>query len=76
MTVKEAAKVMGVTEQFIRLGLQQGRFPWGYAVKMKGRFSYYINSRRFMEHEEFDSKDINRHGNGGGDARGVQYGQR
>ena len=40
---------MGVSEQFVRLGLQQGRFPWGYAVKMHKRYSYYINERRFNE---------------------------
>ena len=52
MTVKEAAKQMGVSEQFIRLGLQQGRFPWGYAVKMRKRYSYFINSRRFYDEEQ------------------------
>lgn len=27
LTVKKAAKLMGASEQFIRLGLQQGIFP-------------------------------------------------
>jgi hypothetical protein len=38
---------MGVTEQFIRLGLQQQRFPFGEAVKFEGRWSYYINANKF-----------------------------
>jgi hypothetical protein len=46
-SVKEAAKKMGVTEQFIRLGLQQQRFPFGEAVKFEGRWSYYINAKKF-----------------------------
>lgn len=49
LTVKEAAAMMGVTPQFLRLGLQQGRFPFGTAVKMK-RWSYYINASRFYDY--------------------------
>ena len=48
-TVPEAAAMMGVTPQFLRLGLRQGRFPFGTAVKLK-RWSYYINSNHFMEY--------------------------
>ena len=44
--VKEVARALGVTPQFLRLGLQQGRFPFGTAVKMR-RWAYYINSERF-----------------------------
>lgn len=50
MTVREAAKLMDVTERFIRKGLQDGRFPWGYAVKQK-RWIYYINSEQFGRRE-------------------------
>ena len=46
LAVKEVARALGVTPQFLRLGLQQGRFPFGTAVKMK-RWAYYINSERF-----------------------------
>ena len=46
LEVQEAARVLGVTPQFLRLGLQQGRFPFGTAVKFR-RWSYYINSDRF-----------------------------
>ena len=28
MSVKEVAERMGASEQFIRIGLQQGKFPW------------------------------------------------
>ncbi len=52
MTVRETAKRMGASEQFIRIGLQQGIFPWGYAVRMSAnRFTYYINRRKFEELE-------------------------
>lgn len=49
LTVKQAAALMGVTPQFLRLGLQQGRFPFGVAIKMK-RWAYYINASRFYDY--------------------------
>lgn len=45
--VPEAARILGVTPQFLRMGLQQGRFPeFGTAVKMK-RWAYFIHAGRF-----------------------------
>ena len=41
ITTKIAADVIGKPEQFVRLGLQQGRLPIGTAVKGK-RWSYDI----------------------------------
>ena len=53
MTVKEVSIRMGASEQFIRIGLQQGLFPWGYAVRMSpNRFTYYINRKKFESLEE------------------------
>lgn len=49
LTIKQAAAIMGVTPQFLRLGLQQGRFPFGTAVKFK-RWAYYINPAKFYEY--------------------------
>lgn len=56
MTVKEAAKHMGKTEQFVRIGLQRGVFPWGYAVKIDKHYSYYINTGKFFAEEGIDLK--------------------
>ena len=51
MKVKEAAQLLGKTEQFIRIGLQQGALPFGAAVKMKGgRYSYYISEKKLNEY--------------------------
>ena len=50
LTVKQAAALMGVSEQFIRLGLQQGKFPFGTAVKTSSRWSYYINSTQLLRY--------------------------
>ena len=49
MTVTEAARLMGVSEEFIRAGIRQQVFPWGYAVRVNSRYSYWINREKFME---------------------------
>ena len=51
MTVAEAAAEMGKPEQWVRVGLQQGAFPWGYAVKIDKHYSYFINAKKFKEVE-------------------------
>lgn len=50
LTVKEAASLMGVSEQFLRIGLQQGRFPFGTAVKTSTRWTYYLNTTHFLRY--------------------------
>lgn len=47
--VKIAAQLMGKNVEFVYMGLQQGIFPFGYAVKTSGRYSYYISSVKFEE---------------------------
>ena len=48
LTVDQAAKLMGKSREFVMTGLQDGVFPWGYAVKM-GRWSYWISRVKFEE---------------------------
>ena len=51
MTIEEASKLMGVSQQFVRVGLQKGILPFGYAVKISaGRFTYFISKQKFSEH--------------------------
>lgn len=52
LDVAKAAKLMGMNHNTVRKGLQQGVFPWGYAVHTSGnRWSYFINAKRFAETE-------------------------
>lgn len=44
-TVAEASKILEISENALRLGLQQGLFPFGVAIKMKD-YSYYIFKTR------------------------------
>lgn len=51
MSVAEASKLMGVSLQFIRVGLQKGILPFGYAVQItRGRYTYYISRQKFLEY--------------------------
>jgi len=50
ISVKKAASLMGAGQQFIRIGLQQGIFPWGYAVKTSSKWTYFISTVKFTEH--------------------------
>lgn len=50
ISVDECARLMNVSSQFIRVGLQKGVFPWGYAVKMSSQWTYFISIPKFTEH--------------------------
>ena len=50
ITLPEAAEQMGVPQQLLRVGLQQEKFPFGAAVKMKKRYAYYINPAAFEKY--------------------------
>lgn len=49
ITVKDAARLMGVSPQFVRIGLQRGLLPIGTAVKMSSVWTYYISEAKLME---------------------------
>jgi len=50
LSVNRAAELMNVGSQFLRLGLQQGKFPFGWAVKTSTKWTYYISKSKFTEH--------------------------
>ena len=49
ITPETAAKTMGVKVQFIRKGLQENRFPFGWAVQTgtTGQWTYWIGKAAF-----------------------------
>lgn len=50
LSVKRAAELSGMSEQFIRVGLQKGVLDFGYAVKINGNaYRYYISPVKFAE---------------------------
>lgn len=57
LDVEKAAKLLQMNHNTVRKGLQQGVFPWGYAIHTSdNRWVYFINAKRFAEIEmvEFD----------------------
>ena len=66
--VADAARLMGVSEQFVRIGLQRGILPIGHAVKLR-QWAYYI-SRPMLE--AYTGKKIPPAATGGED--GKSYG--
>lgn len=52
MDVKQAAKLLGKSPQFVRIGLQRGILPFGYAVKMSSRWTYHISEKKLKEYLE------------------------
>lgn len=53
MRIKEVAELLGVTEQTVRVGLQQGVFPFGVAFKRDERrknYTYVIYPQKLKEY--------------------------
>lgn len=44
--VKDAAAALGVSEQFVRIGIQRGWLPIGSCVKISHRWNYCIPRER------------------------------
>ncbi len=52
LNIAEVAKIMGMAPSVVSKGLQQGVFPWGYAIKTTDKYwAYFINAKRFCEIE-------------------------
>ena len=49
--VDQAAKMLGKSRQFVRVALQRGIAPFGFAVKLSGdKFSYHISPKKLAEY--------------------------
>ena len=58
---KDVADALGISVQAVRVGLQQGRFPFGTAIKTsETKYTYAIYPRAF---EEYVGKVVIRNGN-------------
>lgn len=50
VSVAECAKILGKSEQFVRVALQTGVAPFGFAVKNKTMYSYHISPKKLNEY--------------------------
>lgn len=51
----EAAEILNVSPQFVRVAMQQGKLPIGTAVKMSSIWTYHISQKLL---EEYSGKDV------------------
>ncbi len=54
ITVVEAAKILHVSDQFVRIGLQQNVLPVGTALKMSSKWTYQISEKLLAEYSGAD----------------------
>lgn len=52
--VTEAAAVLHVSDQFVRIGLQRGILPIGTAVKMSSKWTYQISPKLLADYSGAD----------------------
>ena len=50
VTVIECAKLLNKSPQFVRIGLQRGILPFGYAIKMSSVWTYHISDAKVHEY--------------------------
>ena len=50
ISVAECARRLGKSEQFVRIALQMGAVPFGFAVKNKSMYSYHISPKKLEEY--------------------------
>lgn len=52
--VSEAAAVLHVSHQFVRIGLQRGILPIGTAIKMSSKWTYQISPKMLADYSGAD----------------------
>lgn len=60
VTVKEAAEILGTSQEYIRLGIRQGVLPIGTAVKMSSVWTYHISPKLLQEYSGVDVETIHK----------------
>ena len=51
VSIAEAARLMGVSQQFVRVALQRGILPIGCAVQITAKkYTYYISRAKLYEY--------------------------
>lgn len=50
ISIKDAAEMLGKSQQFVRVALQQDKLPIGVAVKMSSVWTYHISPKKLQEY--------------------------
>lgn len=51
VSVREAAQILGLSEDYVRYALRRGELPIGRAIKGKGRHYIYLIYKNLLERE-------------------------
>lgn len=54
ITVVEAAKILHVSDQFVRIGMQRNVLPIGTALKMSSKWTYQISEKLLTKYSGAD----------------------
>lgn len=61
LTVKETAELLQKSQQFVRIGLQRGILPFGYALQINGnKYTYHISKNKVYEYLGMKEVNTNR----------------
>lgn len=50
LSIKDASEILDISQQFIRVGLQQQRLPFGTAVQLSSEWTYHISQKLLEEY--------------------------
>lgn len=50
VSIADAARILDKSEQFIRVALQMGTAPFGFAARNKTKWSYHISPKKLTEY--------------------------
>lgn len=53
ISVAEAARIMGKSRRFVQIGLQTGKLPFGWALKLEEdnhNYNYFISRKLFEQY--------------------------
>lgn len=50
MKIKDAALLLGKSQQYVRIGLQRQLLPFGTALKLSSKWTYQIPPERFYQY--------------------------
>lgn len=54
ITVVEASKILHVSDQFVRIGMQRNVLPIGTALKMSSKWTYQISEKLLAQYSGAD----------------------
>ena len=61
VSIATAARLLNKGQQFVRIALQRGKYPFGFAIKMQeesDRYDYYINPAQFCEYLNITTEEL------------------